>query len=127
MKDRTYFIEIPDRGTFEFHRFTISLKHRVSMAYQKLVDGDDSYLSQEERSNVWALAFINVMWISGPVQLDDLELAEADTLLRQIFDEVQKKDAFFRSATPRNPETESLGTSSESGVLVSTEILPNGD
>lgn len=117
---KTYFITLDDVGTFEFRRFTIMLRHKVSIAYQRLVDGDDSFLQEGEKTSAWALAFVKTMMVSSPegFDLEEMDILEADEMLNRIFVEVQKRDSFFQRRTPEETQTESDGTSPVSGVLV---------
>ena len=113
-----YFIEVEPYGVFELRPFTISLRHKVSINYQKLVDGDDSYLSEVEKSNVWVLAYLRTVLVNAPVDIEDMEVYEADKLLNDLFASVQKKEAFFRGGAQEDTQDEGTGAGAEPGVLV---------
>lgn len=117
---KTYFVTLDDLGTFEFRRFTIMLRHKVSIAYQRLVDGDDSFLHEGEKTSAWALAFIKTMMVRAPegFDLEEMGILEADEVLNRLFVEVQKQDAFFRRTASEEPQDESSGTGAVAGVLV---------
>jgi hypothetical protein len=86
----------------------------VSINYQKLVDGDDSYLSETEKSAVWVLAYIRTVLSNAPVDIEDMEVTEADELLNKLFEGVQKKEAFFRGGASKDAQDEGTGTGTES-------------